>query len=265
MTLIALLLPLLTPAAHASCEQVQPSLALDQLYLAIEQCAPASEGESGKAGDSDDAPDALDTFRALLAGVKWSNPPETWDAPAEIWSHGFQAWDNSLQGDDVREQGGLLARQADGSFVFRRGPEGDARQWTPDYTTLREGEVSAAVLHTHPYASDDGGWERITFSGDDLGIMAWTPEAVEFVQSGDTLFAAVKSKEFMDIVGALDRDQRAALQRVIQEDHRALVNDLLSRGHSFPDAMHQTVTAVAARYGILYYTARAGEPFTRMK
>jgi len=238
--------------ARSSCEPESSLPSLEQLFLYLEDLTAGFV-------------DPLAEFRSLLEGASFKTAPDKWTAPAEVWSQGFQAWNNSLEEDSAIEQGGLLVKSPDGEFRFRRSKEGEAKAFTPDYDLLEKGEVPVAVLHTHPYADKEGGWTEISFSGEDLAIMVLSYERVEFVQSGDAMFAAVKSKEFTDTVSKMSDADKAKLQQAIRNDHRALANALLAQGKSFPDAMHQTVTTVAARYGILYYSAHSGEVFRRMK
>ena len=122
------------------------------------------------------------------------------------------AWDDSFDNNgDAQEQGGLIVRNPDGSYEFKRGAGGNQGTFPPNYGDLDPDETLVGIGHTHPYSEDEGGYTGVTFSGGDLGAFAVDGDRLQVVQSGDVTLVVTVTQEFDAILASLDQAGKQAL------------------------------------------------------
>jgi hypothetical protein len=204
----------------------------------------------------------LKPFTTLAGTPEYAKAPKTVTVPPELTKGAQGAWDDSLPGGKSQEQGGILVRNADGTYEWKRGKPGKAGSWSQNYGDVDKDETLVALLHTHPYDATEGGYTDVPFSGQDLALLVIKDEPITTVQSGKGFFVAAKSKEFLDRVAKLD----AAGQRKLFDEMKVTwdnaFNTALSNGKSFSEAALLAGREVANKYKLLLYAGEAGKPLT---
>jgi LysM repeat protein len=179
------------------------------------------------------------------------------DAPDELilppaLVEGMQtAWDGSLPGGHSKEQGGILVRNADGSYEWKAGTESTAGTFTPNFGDKEADEDLLATGHSHPYDATESGHEDVSFSGGDLANLVVQPVRLKAVQSGAGTFVVTKTEEFDVMVDALDTAGRETLQ----QDMKDLWNTTFrATSGSFQERVEAAVEAVCETYHLIYYS-----------
>ncbi|WP_295874468.1 RHS repeat-associated core domain-containing protein [uncultured Akkermansia sp.] len=92
--------------------------------------------------------------------------------PPEWLKEFNQAWKDSFNKDGtVTEQGGSIIRPAGGiGSSIRRGKGNDSGSFG-DFPTSGSGEEMGGTFHTHPYSVDEGGYENVSFSCEDINFL----------------------------------------------------------------------------------------------
>ncbi|KAA3295356.1 RHS repeat-associated core domain-containing protein, partial [Akkermansia sp. BIOML-A6] len=92
--------------------------------------------------------------------------------PPEWLKEFNQAWKDSFNKDGtVTEQGGSIIRPAGGiGSSIRRGKGNDSGSFG-DFPTPGSGEEMGGTFHTHPYSVDEGGYENVSFSCEDINFL----------------------------------------------------------------------------------------------
>jgi WXG100 family type VII secretion target len=193
---------------------------------------------------------AFDTVGS--SGVSEAEAPASIRIPQTL-SKGMQdAWKDSFPGGHSHEQGGILVRKADGTYEWRPGKDsaGTSGTFQPDYSVVKSGEALAAVGHTHPYDKTEGSFTNVPFSGQDMARMVYVDEPMHFVQSGDTRFALMRTKEFdKSISGLSDADKQTMFNNMKNDWDSAFKS---AKG-KLPDRADAAVKAVATKYHLVYY------------
>lgn len=258
-TLLATLLALIAPTASAeNCPQSTPSAASDVAAVVAVLPAPGDEVPVGDSGQ------AIAALERLFAGPKLAEMPASFGFPSEFILGARYAMDDSFPGGRSQEQGGLLVKNADGSWEFKRGPAGQSAMWTPNYDDQDEGETLYALLHTHPYDQTEGGFTHVAFSGEDIALLAVSDEPIMVVQSGSGLFAMARSKEFNDWIGRYSWQQRDGIWQQMVSHYNLHFQRALNQGTAFPDAIDYAAREVAREYKLAYYAGEAGHPLERI-
>lgn len=205
-----------------------------------------------------------DTMRtATDPGTSIADMPDTLNLSDSVDKGMNEAWAGSLPGGNSQEQGGLLVRDADGNVVFKKGSAGDSGSFDPNYGDVAAGESLVGVGHTHPYGKNDGsldGATGVTFSSADLSRLALVDDRMALVQSGDSRFAATRSKEFDAMLKGKTEEERWALSAEMDQ----LWQDTFDAGTgTFQENCDAAVRAVANKYKLGYYTGK-GKDLSRV-
>jgi hypothetical protein len=258
LALLLVSLALATPANAETASDCAPvPSAVPALQQAVHLLAPSPEGEA-TGGEE------LSELEALAAIPKLADAPAQISFPTVLTVGARYAMNNSFPGGRSQEHGGLLVKNADGSWEFKRGEAGQSAMWTQNYDDLEEGEVLVALLHTHPYDATEGGFTHVSFSGQDLAMLVASDEPITVVQSGPGMFAVAKSKEFDDWISRYSWSQRDSIYRQMVQHFEQTMQRAMNSGRSFPDAIDDAVVAVAKKYKLVYYKGEAGEALKRV-
>lgn len=161
------------------------------------------------------------------------------------------AWDDSiLPNGDAQEQGGLIVRNPDGSYEFKRGGAGNTGSFPPNYQDKDADETLVGIGHTHPYSQDEGGYTGVTFSGGDLGAFATDGDRLQVVQSGDVTMVVTVTQEFDAILAGLDQAGKQALNTEINDFWD---NEYQSASGNLKQRAEIATRKTCDKYHLLYY------------
>lgn len=182
-------------------------------------------------------------------------------APSEIvllkeMTQGMQvAWNQSLPLARAQEQGGMLVRNRDGSRKWLRSDPGDANQITLDYDLVDPQQRLLANGHTHPYDKADHNVTDVPFSGRDLAAHVTGQERLSIVQSGAGLFGAARTREFDEMVSALDQRGQEALPKEIERFWQNIYDHFEG---TVPQKAEAATRATTDWFHLLYYRGKQG-------
>jgi hypothetical protein len=215
--------------------------------------APGTPGPGSSAGPLTGS----DAFDQIVASAPPEEKlPEQITLPPELNSGMQRAWEASHPKGMPQEQGGLLVRRPDGSYVWRPSPPGQAGSIDSKdvYSVVQPGDTPGVMVHTHPHR--DPNITGISFSGADMANIIYTPEGVLAVQSGDTQFALVRTAEFEAKLAGLDEAGKQALYNEMRaawdEGYKNLPGDTI------PERSENAAQYMARMYGLGYYRGRNG-------
>ena len=196
----------------------------------------------------------LDVATDKKTGI--ADMPDQISLPDSVDKGMNDAWAGSLPGGNSQEQGGMIVRDKSGNIAFKKGNAGDSGSFDPDYSAVGPDETLVGVGHTHPYGKNDGkldGATGVPFSGQDLSRLCLVDDRMALVQSGDSRFAATRSKEFDDMLAGKTMEQRQQMKG----DMDKLWQDTFdgSKG-TFQERCDAAVRAVAGQYKLGYYTGK---------
>ncbi len=106
--------------------------------------------------------------------------------------------------------------------------------------TLRSGQRYVGFFHTHPYEEGDTG---IAFSGADFAVAFDTDAAIAVVQSGDYLFALVRTEQTPSTVDLA----------AVEEEGDELIEQFINDDLPFDEAVLRASLELCARYGWALY------------
>lgn len=194
-------------------------------------------------------------------GVSEKAAPLVIKLPKELSEGLEEAYDESFPGGKSQEQSGILVQKKDGSYAWKRNPNpGDSGSATINYGDRDADERAIATAHTHPYDKSEGGHRDVSFSGADLSTMVDEEERMGVVNAGDKEFVAVKTKEWDDMVAALD----AKGKRDLTDEIDALWDKTFQGTSGKLSVKAEAATkAVCEKYHLLYYSGAVGGNLTR--
>jgi len=163
-----------------------------------------------------------------------------------------ELWERSIRDIDqgtVTEWGGVLILDLEGNLKLVNQKEGAADHIDLDESCISDDETYVGTFHTHPYAS---GLSGMAFSGADIAQAINRGAALTLVQSGDVVFALVRTEKTPSQV------DWGRLRKELDN----LYLGYLAEG-MFPDeAAFEANLDVCARYGLAFYW---GEVFDELK
>ena len=211
----------------------------------------AQGGDQQGDGSQDDA--LLEAFDQVASGeLPVDDAPDSIRVPQEVVDGMQDAWDDSMPGGRSQEQGGIIVEEDD-QYEWKRGDAGDSGSFSPNYDDLEDGEDLVGVGHTHPYDETEGGFEDVTFSGQDLARLVFVEDDIAVVQSGESLFLAARTQEFDQMLEGLSEKDKLALFNEMKDTFDEAYGD--AKG-SFQDRVRAGVLAVVDEYHLLYYEGK---------
>lgn len=142
-----------------------------------------------------------DPFGVLSAGgVSEATAPVVVTIPLVLDTGMDTAWSKSFPKGKSQEQGGVLVTDKAGEYVFKAGKPGKSGSFDVNRGDVKKGETLVSIAHTHPYDASEGGFTDVSFSGQDIGLMALNKEKMSFVRSGDGDFLMARTTEFDALV-----------------------------------------------------------------
>jgi hypothetical protein len=180
--------------------------------------------------------------RDLLEGVK---PPDRIDL-SDCHTIMNDLWEKSVRDiarGEVKEHGGTLILDKNGKLTIINLVEGSSREIDLNLR-VGEGETFVGVFHTHPHAS---GLTGMAFSGPDMVLAIYHRCPVTLVQSGDHVFALVRTEKTVSSV------ERSELIGELEALYRAGIRDKMSR----QEALLVANLNLCAKYGLAFYWSRA--------
>lgn len=200
----------------------------------------------------------LSSFKAASAGdVALDDIPDQITLPPDLVQGMDEAWGDSFPDGSSQEQGGIYVEKPDGSYEWRRGAAGDSGTFSPNWGDRQDGETTRAVVHTHPYDESEGGMRDVAFSGGDFSSLIYqdSPQ-LDLLQSGETQFGLVQSKEFRQQVAGLDDEGKEKMG----QDMETLYDEVFDKHEgSFQEKCDAAARAVAGKYKIAYFKGKGGE------
>jgi len=253
---------LVTPSARAEVCGATPGPAADVLaVLAVLATAPAPADEAVETGDS---AAQLTNFESLYATPKLGELPASFGLPSEFVMAARFAMNNSFPRGRSQEQGGLMVKDKDDKWVFRRGGAGQSAMWQTNHDDKQAGNRIYALFHTHPYDHTEGNITHASFSGQDIALLLVLEEPITVIQSGTGFFAMARSKEFQDWNDRMSRSERDRAFSDISAHYDVSLQRGMNQGMSFKDAMDFAAKQVALKYKLGYYAGEQGQPLKRI-
>ena len=217
------------------------------------------DGEEG--GDQEQV-EISESFKKATAGdVPMADIPDEITLPKTVVEGMQTAWDGSLPGGMAKEQGGILVEKPDGTYEWRAGTDSDSDSFSPNWEDKKENETTRVVGHTHPYGVDEGGVEDVPFSGGDFSsLISQSSPQMDLVQSGDSMFGLVQSKEFRDQIAGLDEAGKAKMGADMETQYDEVFDK--TEG-TFQEKCDAAVKSVANKYKIAYFKG-SGDKLSRV-
>lgn len=140
---------------------------------------------------------------------------------------------------EVREYGGTLALDRKGELKITNVTEGSKDKIVLKHE-VGEGETYVGTFHTHPYETGRAG---IAFSGADLADAINNSNVITLVQSGEWVFAAIRTQKTPSQVDWLE------LNRELDKAYEGYLNEGI-----FPqEAAFLANLDMCATYGLAFY------------
>jgi hypothetical protein len=187
--------------------------------------------------------------------LKVADTPDSMKLPEELTTGLKGAWADSFPGGKSQEQGGILVRNKDGSYEYKRGPSGTSGTFTTNYGDKGADQTLIGGSHTHPYDKSEGGYTGVSFSGADIAGMVYWQDKLHVVQAGDVQFVLVRTEEFQAQVDALDDKGKEALYYEIS-DHWD--KGFAAAKGKLPERAETATKATCAKYKLSYYRGKEG-------
>ena len=214
------------------------------------------------AGDADTVGKELKSLLAKLpdpfgtlakGGVGEATAPEILAIPLALDVAMDKAWSKSFPKGKSQEQGGVLVTDKKGEYVFHPGQAGTSGAFTPNRGSVKKNEKLVSIAHTHPYDKSEGGFTDVAFSGQDIALMAISPEKMSFVRSGDHDFLMARTTEFDALV------KKAKNKDKLFREIRKHWTDLFKGGTgSLPERARAATRATCLKYHLLLYEGDKG-------
>jgi hypothetical protein len=197
-------------------------------------------------------------FDQVTTGIRGQSIPMR-QAPAQIampkeLTQGMRvAWNQSMPQGSAQENGGLLARNRDGSLKWLRSPPGSAKEIRLSYDNVNPHQTVLANGHTHPYDKSEHGHTDVTLSGGDLAAQVFDDERLSIVQSGEGVFASARTREFDEMIKERGPGGRWGLSKEIEKFWQKNYKDAKGTLREKAEAATQATTDW---YHLIYYSGR---------
>ena len=193
--------------------------------------------------NSQQRPELVEGMSRLLRGELTSAElPERIDLGA-LNAAMNELWERSIHDIDrgqVIEWGGVLVLDAEDNLTLINQVPGTADKIGLDLSVIGDDETFVGTFHTHPYES---GLTGMAFSGADIANAINQGETLSLVQSGDLVFATLRTEKTPDRV-----DWSA-----VDEELDALYRGYAEEGLFFDEAAFQANLDICAKYGLAFY------------
>lgn len=181
-------------------------------------------------------------------------PPDTLELPPDIQATMDRLWDRSVahwEGGKVNEYGGTLVLDQAGRLQLShivRGTDSSVRLLPP-----APGETLVGFFHTHPYEKLE--LNAMPFSGVDIAETINKGARIHLVQSGDRVFALVRTPETAMAADPEDMERKLDV----------LSRDYSRRGLSACEAELAANLDLAEAHGLAFYASRRGDKLVRWR
>lgn len=175
------------------------------------------------------------------------------------------AWSKSMPEGKSQEHAGILVKDKDGKYVWKAKKEaGESGSTTLNLEDVGKDETLIATAHTHPYDKDEGGFERVAFSGGDLGnLLAEDVRRMTVVRAAKAEFVATKTKEFDAMVKDFDAAKKEAMRDDAAKVWQAAFDGAPDKA-DFEAKVQLGVEAVCKKYHLAYYKGDTGKKLKRV-
>jgi hypothetical protein len=187
--------------------------------------------------------------------LKNEDTPDSMKLPEELTAGLKAAWGDSFPGGKSQEQGGILVRNKDGSYKFKRGAAGTTGTFSPNYEDQGKDQTLVGSSHTHPYDKIEGGYTDVSFSGGDIANLIYQEDKLKVVQSGDTQFVLVRTEEFAAQVRDLDEKGKETLYQEIKDHWN---KSFLAAKGKLPERSEAATKSTCQKYKLSYYRGKEG-------
>jgi hypothetical protein len=182
----------------------------------------------------------------LRGRLSWRDLPEEITLPDNLWHQMDELWQRSIAHiaeGRVNEWGGVLVLDEQDDLKLANIVEGTGERVQ---LSIAWGETFVGSFHTHPYADGTTG---IAFSGADIADAINNEELVSIVQSGQEVYAVVRTDEAPSHV---DRE-------LLKNRHETLYWRYLGQGMSDEKAVYYTNLDICQDCGLAMYVGRVFE------
>lgn len=195
-----------------------------------------------------------DPFGTLAkGGVSEKTAPEILAIPLALDLAMDTAWSKSFPKGKSQEQGGVLVTDKQGEYVFHPGKPGTTGSFKVNRGDVKKGEKLVSIAHTHPYDKSEGGFTDVSFSGQDIALMAKHNEKMSFVRSGDHDFLIARTTEFDALV------KKAKSKQDLFKEIRKHWTDLYKAAKgTLPENARAATRATCLKYHLLLYEGDKG-------
>jgi len=182
----------------------------------------------------------------LRGRLSWRELPEEITLADSLWSRMDELWQRSIAHiaeGRVNEWGGVLVLGEQDDLKLANIVEGTGERVQ---LSIAWGETFVGSFHTHPYADGTTG---IAFSGADIADAINNEELISIVQSGQDVYAVVRTDEAPSHV---DRES-------LKNRHETLYWQYLGQGMSDEKAVYYTNLDICQDCGLAMYVGRVFE------
>ena len=188
--------------------------------------------------------------------LKLEDTPGSMQLPDELTAGMKGAWADSFPGGKSQEQGGVLLRNKDGSYEFKRGAAGTSGMFPHSgYAEPGKDQTLIGSGHTHPYDKSEGGHTDVSFSGADIANLIYRQDKMRVVQSGDTQFVLLRTDEFAAQLQSLDDKGKEKLHKEIKDHWNQAFQSAKGK---LPDRSEAATKSTCAKYKLAYYRGKEG-------
>jgi hypothetical protein len=188
-------------------------------------------------------------------GVAEAGAPDKIALPKSLQVGMETAWKGSFPKGASQEQGGIMVKNKDGSYEYKAGKAGSSGTFSPNWGDKGKDQALVGSMHTHPYSEAEGGYEDVSFSGDDISTMIYTGEKVAFVQAGDTHFAVSTTAEWDAVLKPLNDKGK---QKLSDQIEATWDKSQSAAGGTPQEGVEAAVKAVCTKYHLTYYRGKGG-------